>query len=292
MIENSGRAIQDCSTLRGSLPPVDESCGEEFMTSSEVSSSEQRELSVLIADDREYFRNWLSEELKSRFPAVKEIRECSDPHGAIARAKSQKPDLIFMDIDFKQDRTINGIQAAAEIWKGEPDTAIIIISSYDDQIYLKNLRESAPDGAAYGYVLKDNVVRDLEKAIKSVLNGEGHIDSQLGSTLAKMNRRDETLTDGQYEVLVCIALGLSDRTIAKLLFLTEQSVQARLRSLYRAFNIPSKASSESPDVGVYSSRCRAVWHGIKIGLINEAELQRLAPQIQAAADRAQLTVKV
>lgn len=256
-----------------------------------TSNQSQKELSVLIADDREYFRSWLTEELQDKFPRMKEIRESGDAQGAIARAKSQKPDLIFMDIDFKQDRSLNGIQAAAEIWKVQPEASIIIISSYDDQIYLKNLREAAPETATYGYVLKDNVVRDLEKAVNSVLSGEGHIDSQLGSVLARMNRKDESVTDGQYEVLVCIALGLSDKTIAKLLFLREQSVQARLRSLYRCFNIPSKGT-DSKDVGVYSSRCRAVWHAIKIGLINEAELQRLAPQIQTAADRAGLQVKV
>lgn len=260
--------------------------------STDTVEAAQRELSVLIADDREFFRNWLTEELRSKFPYINEIRESGDPQGAIARAKSLKPGLIFMDIDFKQDRTTNGIQAAGEIWKGMPETAIIIISSYDDQIYLKNLREIAPENASYGYLLKDNVVRDLERAVNSVLSGEGHIDSQLGSILAKINRNKDEVTDGQYEVLVCIALGLSDRTISKLLFLKEQSVQARLRALYRAFNIPSKASTESDDVGVYSSRCRAVWHAMKIGLINEAELQRLTPQIQAEADRAQVKVKV
>ncbi len=253
--------------------------------------NDQKRFSVLIADDREFFRNWLKEELNKKFADITEIRDIGDPKGAIARASSQKPDLIFMDIEFKQDRSTNGIQAAAEIWKTLKDVSIIVVSSYDDQIYLKQLIEATPEGATYGYILKDNVVRDLERAVQLVRNGEGYIDPQLSIILTNMNQGHGQLTGGQYEVLVCIALGLSDKTIAKLLHLTEQAVQARLRSLYRAFNIPSK-SSDTHDVGLFSSRCRAVWQGLKTGLINEPELQRLTPKLQVEIDREKLNIKL
>ncbi|MBX9694564.1 MAG: response regulator transcription factor [Cyanobacteria bacterium] len=253
--------------------------------------NDQERFSVLIADDREFFRNWLKDELSKRFNDISEIRDIGDPKGAIARANSQKPNLIFMDIEFNQDRSINGIQAAAEIWKTLKDVSIIVVSSYDDQIYLKQLLEATPEGATYGYILKDNVVRDLERAVHLVRNGEGYIDPQLSVILMNMNQGHGQLTGGQYEVLVCIALGLSDKTIAKILHLGEQAVQARLRSLYRAFNIPSK-SSDSKDVGLFSSRCRAVWQGMKAGLINEAELQRLTPKLQAEIDREKLNIRI
>ncbi|MCA9804498.1 MAG: response regulator transcription factor [Cyanobacteria bacterium HKST-UBA02] len=251
-----------------------------------------RSLSILIADDTEYFRNWLRGELKRFISADSEIRESDDPKESISKAISQKPDLVFMDIDFKTDRTFSGIQAASEIWKSLPDVAVIIVSSYDDQIYLKQLLDAAPEGASYGYLLKDNVVRDLKRAVSLVLSGEGYIDPQLSLRLTKAGRKTGELTDGQYEVLVCIALGLSDKTIAKLLYLREQSVQARLRSLYRSFGIPSKSSDSSPDVGLFSSRCRAVWTAIKTGLLTEAELLRMIPQIQEQANRANMKIKI
>lgn len=258
----------------------------------EFEGVDRTSLSILIADDTEYFRNWLKAELEKFIPDGSEIRESNDPRQTVSKALSQKPGIVFLDIDFKTDRSFSGIQAAAEIWKSLPETAIIVVSSYDDQIYLKQLLEAAPENSSYGYLLKDNVVRDLKRAVSLVRSGEGYIDPQLSLRLTRAGRKTGELSEGQYEVLVCIALGLSDKTIARLLYLREQSVQARLRSLYRAFGIPSKTSESSPDVGLFSSRCRAVWTAFRTGLVNEAELQRLVPHIQEQADRAGIKIKI
>lgn len=258
------------------------------MTEHTTGTSNQN-FNVLIADDREFFRNWLNEQLRKLYPSLQLIYEADEPRAAISKALSLKPELIFMDIDFEKDRSINGVQAAGEIWKANPGAAIIVISSYDAIAYVKQLYECAPDDAVYGFILKDNVVRDLKTAVDSVLNKEGHIDPNLSSTITKLRRKDVQVTDGQFEVLVYIALGLSDKTISKLTFLTPQAVQARLRSLYARFNIPSK---NAPDAGTYNSRCKAVWHAIKTGIITEPELERLASQIQTDAQKSGILISM
>ncbi|MBX3148930.1 response regulator transcription factor [Candidatus Obscuribacterales bacterium] len=259
------------------------------MMTETMTDSKTETFNVLIADDREFFRNWLSEQLKKLYPSIQMIYEAEEPRSAISKAGSLKPDLIFMDIDFEKDRSINGVQAAGEIWKTNPEAAIIVISSYDAIAYVKQLYDCAPDDAVYGYVLKDNVVRDLKTAVDSMLNKEGHIDPNLSSTVTKLRRKDVQVTDGQFEVLVYIALGLSDKTISKLTFLTPQAVQARLRSLYARFNIPSK---NAPDAGTYNSRCKAVWHGLKSGIITEPEMERLATQVLQEAQKCGITLTV
>lgn len=157
--------IVDCSTQ---ALVSDEGEGD-FDTRRTVGVSTEA-ISILIADDREFFRIWLKEEFRSKFPNIGEIREASDTRGAVARAKSQKPGLIFLDIDFKQDRSMNGIQVAAETWKSEPQMPIMIVSSYTDQIYLKSLHEVAPETASYGYLLKDTETRRHKEKLGAVRN--------------------------------------------------------------------------------------------------------------------------
>lgn len=258
-------------------------------TDSNDNSNDISTFNVLIADDREFFRNWLAEQLRKHYPKVQKIFEADDPKSAVSKANSLRPDLVFMDIDFEKDRTMNGIQAAGEIWKTNPAASIMVISSYDAMAYVKQLYDCAPDDAVYGYILKDNVVRDLKTAVDSVLNQEGHIDPNLSGALSKLRRKDSVLTDGQFDVLVYIALGLSDKTISKLSYLTPQAVQARLRSLYAKFNIPSK---NAPDAGKYTSRCKAVWHALRHGILTLPELERLAPKVKDEAEKNGISITI
>lgn len=257
------------------------------MESSSIDSQSGQVVDVLIADDREFFRNWLGEQIRKHYPSVRQIYEADQPKDAIAKAVSVRPGLIFLDIDFEKDRSMNGIQVAGEIWKNNPSSSIVVISSYDALAYVKQLYECAPEDAVYAFVLKDNVVRDLKSAVDAVLNKEGHIDPNLSGTLAKLRRKNALLTHGQFEVLVYIALGLSDKTISKLTFLGPQAVQARLRSLYARFNIPSKTA---PDAGLYNSRCKSVWHALKTGIITEAELERISMQVKEQANKCGLSI--
>jgi DNA-binding NarL/FixJ family response regulator len=80
-----------------------------------------------------------------------EIYECDDGADAAPAYAAHKPDWVLMDIAMKN---VNGITATKLIKDQYPDAKIIIITNFDEP----DLRESALQAGACGYVLKENLL--------------------------------------------------------------------------------------------------------------------------------------
>ena len=72
------------------------------------------------------------------------------------------------------------------------------------------------------------------------------------------------LTDAEYEALIDIALGLTDRGVARRRYLSRRGAQNRLHSLYTRLGVER---DEEPG-SMFSPRNRAVFEGLRRGLIN------------------------
>lgn len=108
------------------------------------------------------------------------------------------------------------------------------------------------------------------EAVKAVLGGDCWIHPRVNRIARRISSSPSGLTDCEFEALVYISLGLTDRAIAMRLCITEKAVQARLRCLYRKLDIPLKGLA---DVDEYNHRCRAMNIAIKRGLINRIKLE-------------------
>jgi DNA-binding NarL/FixJ family response regulator len=80
-----------------------------------------------------------------------EIYECEDGVEALPAYVSHKPDWVLMDLVMKH---VNGIEATKLIKDQFPDARIIIVTNFDEA----DLRESALQAGACGYVLKENLL--------------------------------------------------------------------------------------------------------------------------------------
>ena len=89
-------------------------------------------LKVLYAEDNDLIRAQYSKLLKTIFSGV---YDCVDGEEAINYYKYYSPDIIILDINMPKK---NGLEVAKEIRENDPDTKIVIISSYDDQNTLLN----------------------------------------------------------------------------------------------------------------------------------------------------------
>ena len=89
-----------------------------------------------------------------------EIYECEDGADALPAYVAHKPDWALMDIAMKN---MNGIKATKLIKDQFPDAKIIIVANFDEA----DLRESALQAGACGYVLKENLF-ELRKLLKDV----------------------------------------------------------------------------------------------------------------------------
>jgi DNA-binding NarL/FixJ family response regulator len=221
---------------------------------------------ILIADDEERDRNWLKSLLTEHFPDNLPVEEAHDGQQVVDMAAKLKPPLVFLDIKMPH---LSGIKAAEQILNSLPNTGIIMLSNFSDEVYVRQLWKVVPPNGVFGYVLKNASNEQVVEATKAVLSGDCWIHPGIARVIQRTQNRATNLTTAEYEALVCIALGMTDHAIAKRLYLTEKAVQSRLKSLYAKLGIPGRGESHDTE---FNQRCRAVFLSTKRGLINQSEL--------------------
>jgi DNA-binding NarL/FixJ family response regulator len=230
-------------------------------------------MTVLIADDEERDRTWLKDLLTKHLPEQAPIHEVSDGQQAIDNSLKLKPELIFLDIKMPH---VSGIKAAEQILQKLPETGVIILSNFSDEVYVRQLWKIVPADGAFGYVLKNASNEQVVEAAKAVLSGDCWIHPGIARVIQRTQNRATSLTSAEYEALICIGLGLTDSAIARKLYLTEKAVQSRLKSLYSKLAIPGRGENQETD---FNQRCRAVYLAYRRGLINQSELDEWESKI-------------
>ncbi len=105
-------------------------------------------------------------------------------------------------------------------------------SQYHREAYVRELGKIVPDEAIHGYLLKSEGDEKLEEAINAVFNEENpYIDPVVRGVQARLKCKDSSLTDVEFETLVDIATGLTDKAIAARRHISVRGVQNRLSML-------------------------------------------------------------
>lgn len=187
------------------------------------------EISVLLADDhslvRKGFRRMLEDD-----PEIRVVGEASDGMEAVQLAQELHPQVIVMDMAMPK---MDGFQATMEILRHQPKTAILILSMYPDENYVRN----ALDAGAQGYVLKDAMDIDLATAIKDLAAGKQVLGPGLLTPTAKPDDSYDRLTPREKQVLQLIAQGNSNKQIAAMLNLSVNTVAVHRANLMQALNV-------------------------------------------------------
>jgi DNA-binding NarL/FixJ family response regulator len=236
-------------------------------------------MSILIAEDtafqREYLRKLISEQFAEFLPVV----EVEDGLQAVEAAEKLQPALVVLDIKLPR---LNGIKAAKAIWDKLPLTRIVFWSQYKDETYLRELGKIVPGETVYGYILKNSPDEKLTQALRAVLVDEQcWIDREVRGIQSRAGNRDTGLTDVEYEALIDISLGLTDKTIARRRYLSERGVQNRLRELYSKLNVDDEQIAGPKWGHTFNPRGRAIWTALKRGLINADQLAEEDEKLRA-----------
>ena len=159
---------------------------------------------------------------------------------AIQAVREYNPDVILMDI---QMPGISGIDALRQIIQANPNSKIMMLTSFDedDKIF------AAVCSGASGYALKSVDPDDLEKGIGQVHNGGGFMSPTVAAKVMRMFQNQIVtsqphyvdLTPRQKDVLKCMVDGLSYKMTAAQLDLTNNTVNDHIKAIYKKLHVNS-----------------------------------------------------
>ena len=230
-------------------------------------------MTVLIVEDDPLHRSYLHESVRAALPECGEVVEAAS--GAEGEKLARQHPLAHIVMDLQMPNR-NGIDAARTIWRERPATRILFWSNYADEAYVRGVSRIVPDGAAYGYVLKSASEERLKLALRSIfVENQCVIDREVRGTQAMSFGQTDGFTDAEYEILVDIALGLTDRAIADRRRMSLRSVQNRLQQIYEKLDV-YQIGAESQ----FNLRARAVTTAVLRKLLNYGALERAEAELQ------------
>jgi DNA-binding NarL/FixJ family response regulator len=198
-------------------------------------------LRVIVADDDVLLREGLSSLLgRSGFDVVGEVGNGTE---ALALARTEKPDLLVLDIRMPPTHTTEGLDVARVVREEQPETGILVLSAH---VEVDHAMELLATGRAVGYLLKSRVtdVAEFVDSLQRIANGASVIDPALIQELVSAGRRKDplaVLSPREHEVLALMAEGRSNAGVARQLWLTEGTVEKHVRSILSKLNLPETA---------------------------------------------------
>jgi DNA-binding NarL/FixJ family response regulator len=230
---------------------------------------------VLIAEDlptlRQHGITLVQQVLAQNKIEIGRVEEAHDGVEAVKIARSLKPDFVLMDIAMPQQ---NGIKAAAEIWKDNPSQKILFWSQYHHEAYIRELGKIVPDEAIHGYILKSESDSELASAIEHVFVRDlPYVTSCVEEVRHRLRDKHSAISDAEFETLMDIAIGLTDKAIALKEHISYRGAQNRLSNLLNKLLKGGDAYlKESAGMEIYNPRTRLVYEAFKRGLLTEEDL--------------------
>jgi DNA-binding NarL/FixJ family response regulator len=184
---------------------------------------------VLIAEDLEVMRKNAVSVVRKVAGDDSEITEVSTGAAALESLHKKVFDLIILDISMTD---LSGIKVAESIWRETPSQKILFWSQFSSESYVRAIGKILPDDAIHGYTLKSEGDDRLAYAIELVLiAGHSFIDPTIKGVRRRLQSKTDALTDIEYETLLDVSVGLTDRAIAQRRHISVRGVQKRISSL-------------------------------------------------------------
>jgi DNA-binding NarL/FixJ family response regulator len=181
---------------------------------------------ILIVDDHPLLRQGLIG-LISTQPDFEVCGEANGVAEARQLVETTQPDVAIIDLSLKDG---NGIELIKDLKDRFPDLKSLVVSMHDELLFA----ERALRAGAVGYVSKQEAIRTIVQAVRTVLSGklylsqvmtERMVQMAVGSKANAARSPLERLTDREIEIFEMIGQGLTSRQIARQLELSPKTVE-------------------------------------------------------------------
>jgi two-component system, NarL family, response regulator NreC len=202
--------------------------------------------SILLADDHKIFRESLRLLLERRSD-FQVIGEAADGEEAVQQVERLRPDVVVLDMAMPG---LNGLEVIRQVKQRQPDSCVVVLSSYDDEGYVVN---AIRHGAA-AYVLKEQSAADLVEAVRTAIAGGRYLSPSLSekAIVAYLDKVPEylpqppqdpydTLTVRERQVLELTADGLTNAEIGNRLDISTRTVETHRAHLMLKLGTRSRA---------------------------------------------------
>ena len=202
-----------------------------------------KQISVLIVDDHQMMRDALVNILE-RHKDIKVVGQASDGREGAEIAEKLKPDVVTLDVAMPN---LNGLDAARHIRRKSATTRIIMLTAYEDDLYIQHALEAGVDG----YVTKHSAAETLAKAVREVAKGEKAYSPNVKKRIPQyeksdggrklLRRKSDTLTAREIEVLQLIAEGNANKQTADKLGISIKTVEKHRQAVMNKLHIHDTA---------------------------------------------------
>ncbi|MGH3632445.1 MAG: response regulator [Sciscionella sp.] len=204
-------------------------------------------LRVVVADDQAAVREGLVT-LLELLDDIEVVGAASDGEQALGLVRRERPDVVLMDLRMPG---VDGVEATRRIHAEHPDTRVVVLTTFaDEDSVLDALR-----AGALGYLTKDAGREQIAGALRAAAAGQAVLDPEVQARLLAAAGRSparqppqpppDGLTGREVEVLELIGVGMSNRRIARTLFISEATVKTHINHLFAKIGTSDRAQASA-----------------------------------------------
>ncbi len=199
---------------------------------------------IVLADDHVLVREGLKMILARR-PEFEIVGEVGDGLELLKLLKhGPAPDAVILDISMPK---IRGIETIPDLKAAHPDLKVLVLTMHKDDDLLRQAFISGADG----YLLKEDVAKELFSALDAILDSRFYVSPLLGEGLRddwlKIHKERggvppvQVLSFREKEVLKLIAEGKSSKEIAGMLYISARTVERHRANIMEKLGLKGTA---------------------------------------------------
>ena len=169
------------------------------------------------------------------------VAKASAPDDALALVDDLAPDVFVTGLSMPSG-CMDGVACISLVRERSPQTKVVVLSQFDDADHI----EAAFAAGAVAYVVKTAHPDDIASAVRQAFSHSIYLPtSQPTRPVARAAKVEESpgLTRRELEILQLVAEGHSNAALARMLWVTEQTVKFHLSNIYRKLDVANRTEA-------------------------------------------------